>query len=654
MKNLKINALIVLFFSIIACVVFLISEFSIEPRMQGILTKIFAAKPSNPNVMMVLIDNKSINRIKWPWKRALYGDIFEYIHDYGHAKVIVYDSLISSPDLDFPESDKYFFNKIKKYDNFISAFDATNSNNENSTLNENELKKFNKKFDLNFTDRTDKKQPRSPLTGILKLNHDYIDSVKYFGSVVTPMGTTDGIIRTALPIVKIGAQDYPMLAFYAYAKYMGINNFFYNDRYLCSDDGCKTLKINIYNSPLGVQMYLKWYRPIDEFTTHKSYSAIDVLDSIEAVRNNKKPVLAPEIFKDKIVIVGGAAKVKGLEDIKDTPLIARSHSGADIQATAISNLLNNETQRVMTFWEKGLIAFLIVLISSWIITALGLTGALVSLGAIMIVYFITSVTLFANDIVIQVVTPLFLIILVAASGFTYRFLIEGRKKEQIQNAMGMYISKDIMKSVVKNIDNLKLGGKRANITVLFSDIRGFTSISEKLSAEEVTSILNEYFSAVEPIIRKHNGVLNKFIGDAVLAIFGEPIQDKNHALNAVLCANEMHKQMAKLQDKWELEGKPRIEIGIAINTGDAFVGNIGSSERIEYTVIGDTVNTASRIESYNKVYKTRFLISESTYEKVSRICDVIKIREVQIRGKSRKINIYEVLRVIEENNGANK
>lgn len=218
--------------------------------------------------------------------------------------------------------------------------------------------------------------------------------------------------------------------------------------------------------------------------------------------------------------------------------------------------------------------------------------------------------------------------------------------------MGLYLSKDIMKSVVKNIDNIQLGGKRANITVLFADIRGFTTISEQLSAEEVTEILNEYFTAVEPIIRKHKGVLNKFIGDAVLAIFGEPIQDKNHALNAVLCANEMQQVMSKIQRNWDETGKPHIEIGIAINTGEAFVGNIGSPERIEYTVIGDTVNTASRIESYNKVYKTKLLISESTYEKVNRICDVIKIREVSIRGKSKKINIYEVLRVT--NNNDNK
>ena len=172
-------------------------------------------------------------------------------------------------------------------------------------------------------------------------------------------------------------------------------------------------------------------------------------------------------------------------------------------------------------------------------------------------------------------------------------------------------------------------------------------MSENMSAEDVSVVLNEYFAEVEPIITKYNGVINKFIGDAVMAIFGEPIQDKNHAMNAVMCANEMIEKVDELQKKWLKEGKPKIEIGVGINTGEAFVGNIGSELRLEYTVIGDMVNLASRIESYNKVYKTRFLISSTTYEQVRDIADVIKISEVSIRGKAKRLNIYEVLRLVE-------
>ena len=166
-----------------------------------------------------------------------------------------------------------------------------------------------------------------------------------------------------------------------------------------------------------------------------------------------------------------------------------------------------------------------------------------------------------------------------------------------------------------------------------------------MTAEDVSKILNEYFTEIEPIISKYNGVINKFIGDAVMAVFGDPIEDLNHPVNAVRCANEMLKKVDQLQDKWLFEGKPKIEIGIGINTGEAFVGNIGSEKRLEYTVIGDTVNLASRIESYNKVYKTNLLISSSTYSYVSGIADVIKISEVTIRGKSKKMDIYEVLRL---------
>ena len=171
-------------------------------------------------------------------------------------------------------------------------------------------------------------------------------------------------------------------------------------------------------------------------------------------------------------------------------------------------------------------------------------------------------------------------------------------------------------------------------------------MSEKLSADEVSVILNEYFTEIEPIVTRHNGVINKFIGDAVMAIFGEPIQDENHPKNAVRCACEMLDKVKELQAKWLEEGKPKIEIGIGINTGEAFVGNIGSERRMEYTVIGDMVNLASRIEGNNKTYKTNLLISESTYSSAKSIVDTIKISNVKIRGKEKELNLYEVIRLI--------
>lgn len=265
----------------------------------------------------------------------------------------------------------------------------------------------------------------------------------------------------------------------------------------------------------------------------------------------------------------------------------------------------------------------------------------------IIAYFAAYRVLFDHYIFISLLGPLGAMIFSPVFAGTYSRIFLDRKNKRIEKILGKYISKDIKNKILKNDTNAELGGKKAEISIMFADIRGFTSLSETHNAEYVSGLLNEYFSLIEPVITKYNGVINKFIGDAVLVIFGEPIQDKNHAKNAVLCAYELNKKVKSIQEKWISEGKPKIDIGIGINTGEAFVGNVGTTNRFEYTVIGDAVNIASRIEDYNKIYKTHILISQFTYSKISHIVDVIKIREVAIKGKAKKINIYEVLRVIE-------
>ena len=214
--------------------------------------------------------------------------------------------------------------------------------------------------------------------------------------------------------------------------------------------------------------------------------------------------------------------------------------------------------------------------------------------------------------------------------------------------MGKYISKDIMENVVEeNIDNIRLGGKKANVTVLFADIRGFTSMSEKLQPDEISVILNEYFTEIEPIISKYNGVINKFIGDAILAVFSGETPEI-HAKNAVRAGKAILKRLKNFQHIQEAQGREKIQAGIGVNTGIVFLGNIGNEERCEYTVIGDTVNVANRAERANRIYKTEFLITENTYPYVKDIADVIKISDVQMKGKREKVNVYEVLRVSEQ------
>lgn len=265
----------------------------------------------------------------------------------------------------------------------------------------------------------------------------------------------------------------------------------------------------------------------------------------------------------------------------------------------------------------------------------------------LIAYFSGYKHMLANGVAINLISIVLIVLISIYFAIVYKKVFKNDISDKIENILSKYISKDIKNKILKNNSEVALGGKRSEITVMFADIRGFTSLSETRKAEEVSQLLNEYFTELEPIILKYNGVINKYIGDAVLVIFGDPEQDKMHAKNAVKCAYELRIKVKEIREKWIKEGKPKIDIGIGINTGEAFIGNVGTKNRFEYTVIGDTVNIASRIDDYNKIYKTNLLISENTYNKISQIIDAIKIREVAIKGKKQKINIYEVLRITE-------
>ncbi|HNW26468.1 MAG TPA: adenylate/guanylate cyclase domain-containing protein, partial [Candidatus Gastranaerophilaceae bacterium] len=536
-------------------------------------------------------------------------------------------------------------NSIKTIKNLVVGFVALNSPYENKTDGIRYDEKFKNKFYVEVNDKRKNIYP-SFYRSLSKYPAQYFNTVNKSGSIVTT-NDVDGYIRVVDQFIDYKGTLYPSLALrmYDYLE-QGDEKFIVKDKKITLE-GSK-LNIPVFSNYGGIFNNIKYYklRPNSQYS-HKTFSAIDIIQSYDALKQGKTPTVSPQNFEDKIVFLGANAKAMaiGLADKKRTPML-EDYPGVDIQATNLDNIMHNEFL-VQTTLFQDIITILTLLAASFLIVMNFSLFASISINALLMLAYITAcVFCYRFGLVISVITPIVLQVITMTVAYSYRFVLEGQNKEKIKKAMGKYISNDVMQNVVKNIDTLSLGGKRANVTVLFADIRGFTSMSEKLSAEEVSLILNEYFTEIEPIISKYNGVINKFIGDAVMAIFGEPIQDKNHALNAVKCADEMLKKVCELQKKWLAEGKPKIEIGVGINTGEAFVGNIGSETRLEYTVIGDMVNLASRIESYNKTYKTNFLISSTTYEKVRNIVDVIKISEVTIRGKAKKMDIYEVLRLV--------
>jgi adenylate cyclase len=221
-------------------------------------------------------------------------------------------------------------------------------------------------------------------------------------------------------------------------------------------------------------------------------------------------------------------------------------------------------------------------------------------------------------------------------------MIKGLKdRDFIKDTFGRYVSKQVAEAILNG--RLELGGERKRATVLISDIRNFTAISEKFPPEEVVDFLNEYFSEMVSVVIKYEGTLDKFIGDALLAVFGAPIAHPDDAKRAVFAALEMQEKLKEFNKKRVKKGKNEIRIGIAVHTGNLVAGNIGSEVRMEYTVIGDTVNLTSRLEPLNKQFGTQILISESTYSEVKDDIEVREIPAVELRGKEEKVKIYDVL-----------
>lgn len=616
----------------------------VEPKAYNYMMKNFTAiKSGSPDIVLIVIDDKSIGRHRWPWKRDLYCGIYNYFSEYTNAKAVVMDSIVTS--IDDYSADMKYFSSVRKMKNSVSGLAFISRD----YLDEKQGQIYDEKLKSKFS--MDTKDLRSApndyqYRSAAMFPPEYFDAVKRAGTVSMTSGG-DGYIRVAIEMVKYKDAFYPSIALKTFSFLNGNEGYCVTDKEIIGN--ISKVRIPIINDDSGMYSLLRYYKPNANHNSysHKTYSAVDIMDSYNELKSGKKPLVSPSEFDNKIIFVGANVKAAatGLSDVKRSP-ISNDHSGLDIQATTLDNIMNNHFMKPFAEWQNFIITLALMGLAFFIIRQLNLFYAVMGVSLVIAVYIVIAGLLFRHGYAVNILTPISMIIITMIFAYSYRYIVEDKNKEKIKTAMGKYISEDIMRNVVKNIDELKLGGKKANVTVLFADIRGFTSMSEKLSADEVSVILNEYFTEIEPIVTKYNGVINKFIGDAVMAIFGAPIEDENHPKNAVRCACDMLAKVNELQEKWLKEGKPKIEIGIGINTGEAFVGNIGSEKRMEYTVIGDMVNLASRIEGNNKIYKTNLLISSSTFDYVRGIVDTIKISNVKIRGKEHTLDLYEVIRLI--------
>jgi adenylate cyclase len=226
---------------------------------------------------------------------------------------------------------------------------------------------------------------------------------------------------------------------------------------------------------------------------------------------------------------------------------------------------------------------------------------------------------------------------------SYSFFFEERQKKLVRGAFQQYMAPEVISQVLDRPELLRLGGDEKQLTAMFSDIRGFTALSEGLTPSGLVELLNEYFSEMTEVIFKNQGTLDKYIGDAMMAFWGAPLDVPDHAARACRAAIEMTSALARLQERWSQQGRPRIDIGIGLNTGPMLVGNMGSERRFNYTIMGDSVNLASRLEGVNKTFGTRVIISESTAAEAHSVVTVRELDMIRVKGKTKPVTIYELL-----------
>jgi len=604
------------------------------------------------DIVLVEIDEYSLRNLepnagRWPWPRAVHSMLIDYLAR-GPAKVVAYDVVFSEPDsrIEFKfgeatmsggESDKMLADSIKAAGNVILLGDASYDTATPGVS----IPDYGYRFDQAGT---------YELQGVLPPISPLADAVSGLGHNRFILDA-DGPLRHTVPFVRTGERALPSLGAAAALRFAGTppSEVRLDGTLLRLGNRAMPLSRRSVQTEDGVASYLwglvNFRGPAllaDLKTrTYPTYAAFDLLYSEQQLLEKVAPNIDPATFRDKIVFVGVTGA--GLFDVFQTPFGTVKMPGINIHAAVADDILSGRFMRpearavtvaAVLLMALGVGAFATRIPAWWA------TGATVSLIA---AFAAVATQAFSRGYWVNVSQPTLAASFALFGSVGYQYFVEGREKRKMKRLFGQYVSKDVYDQLVNNPALARLGGQRRQMTVLFSDIRGFTSVSEKGEPEDIVQTLNEYFTRMVDIVFKHKGTLDKFVGDMVMALFGAPLDDVNHAEHAVDAALEMIVELNRLNERWVAEGRPSLDIGIGINTGPMIAGNIGSEAIMSYTVIGDAVNLGSRLESLNKQYSTRIIISDATRAALPDRYLFRPLGDVVVKGKTRPVAIFEVV-----------
>ncbi len=576
---------------------------------------------ASPNIILIAVDEASLEAFgRWPWPRDRHGYITQYLQKAG-ARAIVFDVLFLEPDEGAEEFDAAFADEMRAAGNVFLPYLLQGSTPLPPSL-------------YGSAAMPIEGGPVRRLAEGVKLPiFDLAITAKGLG-YINLSADPDGVIRR-LPLLA-GGND---------PKYAWTHLVMGVARHLLNADratvGPRAITVGNATIPVTADgdLVIDWHGDLKE--TYKSYSAGAVLRSFSEMERGDQPFLDPGLFKDAVVFVAGTAA--GTYDLRVTP-VSPFAPGVLIHMTALDNILRGAYMR-----EAPVSLFIATMLVVCLATAWGfmllqhqVLKFTVVLGLAAAYYGLVVHAFKSHGLWLELAFPEAAVGATFALAASVEYLTEGRQRRQLRAAFDKYMAPEVVDEIMRHPD-IKLGGERKELTLLFSDIAGFTTISERLSPEELVELLNEYLSAMTDIIRQQRGNVNKYLGDGIMAIFGAPLGEPTHATLACYAALDSQAALTRLRVDWKAGGRPEIAARIGINTGDVVVGNMGSQTRLEYTVMGDNVNLASRLEGANKFYDTPILIGHRTYELAQSDVEAREVDLLRVKGKHEPVVVYELL-----------
>jgi adenylate cyclase len=609
--------------------------------------------PADSPIVIIEINDSSVRALeplvgRWPWPRVVHAGVVDYLAQSG-ATVVAYDVLfleregrveseINGQRVTGDQSDLALAESIRLAGNVVLLAEAT--------------------YEGLVTEAAEaRNRPASPALpgrgyrpgeGFQRREwlqmplEDLRRGASGVGHNLLVRDSGSDFARRMLPFIAVGDAAVPSLGVAAALDYADVP-----EGEVRLEDG--RLRLGDVLMPLveteaSRQTLLRFHQPMSDpdgvESVFPTYSFFDVLLSADQLASGGTPAVPPSAFEGKLVFVG--TRAAGTYDRYTTPF-ASGAAGVELHATLAQSILSGGFMARASGWTDAALTVLTGLASGLAAVLLPVYWApagVLALAAGLVAWVTHQVS---AGLWVAAVTPLLAAALALFGGVAWRYLVEDRAKREVRRLFGRYVSDDIIEQLMSNPALAGLGGERRDMTVLFSDIRGFTAATERGEPDEVVAQLNEYFGEMVPVLFRHRGTLDKFVGDMVMGLFGAPLPDPDHADHAVAAALEMTRTLDALNRRWQADGKAAVDIGIGINSGDMIAGNIGSAAIMSYTVIGDAVNLASRLESLNKQYGTRVIISEATRARLTIPVSVRPIGDVMVKGRTQPVLIHEVM-----------